>query len=108
MSAFFRPPKDPVLSDKAEKDIEKAQKIADVMGHSQRYRYDGASMILRGVPPCPFCGCTKADIRMRMNLDLDQPRVFKTVRCGWCGAGTHENALPVRWHVIGWCRRVTP
>ena len=104
---IFCPPKDPVLSDRVEKDIERAQRIADKMGQSES-RYADVTMDIHGVPPCPFCGCTKADIRMRMNFDLDQPRVFKTVRCGWCGAGTHENALPVRWHVIGWCRRVTP
>ena len=106
MSMFFRPPDDPVLSDSTEKDVEKAQKIADAMG--SEHRCVDATLSMHGVPPCPFCGYCRADLRMRLNRDLDTPRVFKTVKCGWCGAGTHENAMPVRWHVIAWCRRVTP
>ena len=107
MSRFFRPPKDPVLSDRAERDIETAQEKADRMERFKR-RGDYFTMDLHGVPPCPFCGYDRVFIRMILNLDLGTPRIFKTVRCRWCGSGTHESAAPVRWHVVSWCRRVVP
>lgn len=103
----FRPPEDPVLSDRAERDIWKAQEKADRMELVRR-RGDFATMDLHGVPPCPFCGYDRVGIQMCLNLDLDTPRIFKTVSCGWCGVGTHEDAAPVRWHVVAWCRRVVP
>ncbi|QHK17525.1 restriction alleviation protein, Lar family [Methanomassiliicoccaceae archaeon DOK] len=83
---------------------------AEGEGAQLRYMDKGRKAILRihGLKPCPFCGHRRPSIVMRCNRDLENPRIFKRIECGFCGAQTHDNAMDVLYHVKSWNRRVEP
>lgn len=101
----FDPPPSEELSPKALKDIERAERVAEGMGPGP---WSSESMIIKGLLPCPFCGYPAPVLRMRYNTDLDRPRIFKSIRCGWCGCGTQDSATDLIYHAETWNRRAEP
>ena len=81
---------------------------AEGEGAELRYMSTERRVILgiHGLKPCPFCGRRRPKIVMRCNRDLEDPRIFKHIACGYCGAQTHDNAMDVLYHVKSWNRRV--
>lgn len=81
---------------------------AEGEGVQLRYMSKGRKICVRihGLRPCPFCGHRKPNIVMCCNWDLESPRIFKHIACGYCGAQTHDSAMDVMYHVETWNRRV--
>ena len=81
---------------------------AEAEGSKLRYMNKSRkiSVTIRGLKPCPFCGHRRPDMDMRCDWSLDEPRIFKRVRCRYCCAQTPESAAEILHHVEMWNKRV--